>query len=216
MPICWSRCRSSRPITGSAPPCRSRTCSASCPAMVYGWPKNILHWQGIGNSIFDINSSLPLPQFAIVDGIVGMEGNGPLQGQAKATGVLVFGDDLVAVDATAARLMTLEPHKIDYLANRRRVSRKSGARENRSDRGIHRQNEAGFPGHRRFQKAQSVHRLATADSPPGTFDHGRNFHRGKKWRTRRAAAMSERLRALDLAASVCLPARKPYVSFTRR
>ena len=86
------------------------------PGVVYGWPKNILHWQGIGNSILDINSSLPLPQFAIVDGIVGMEGNGPLQGQAKSSGVLVFGDDLVAVDATAARLMTLEPHKIDYLA----------------------------------------------------------------------------------------------------
>jgi len=86
------------------------------PGVVYGWPKNILHWQGINNSILDINSSLPLPQFAIVDGIVGMEGNGPLQGQAKSSGVLIFGDDFVAVDATAARLMTLEPQKIDYLA----------------------------------------------------------------------------------------------------
>jgi uncharacterized protein (DUF362 family) len=86
------------------------------PGVVYGWPKNILHWQGINNSILDINSSLPLPQFAIVDGIVGMEGNGPLQGQAKNSGVLIFGDDLVAVDATAARLMMLEPQKVDYLA----------------------------------------------------------------------------------------------------
>ena len=86
------------------------------PGVVYGWPKNILHWQGINNSILDINSSLPLPQFAIVDGIIGMEGNGPLQGQAKSSGVLIFGDDFVAVDATAARLMTLEPQKIDYLA----------------------------------------------------------------------------------------------------
>ena len=86
------------------------------PGVVYGWPKNILHWQGINNSILDINSSLPLPQFAIVDGIIGMEGNGPLQGQAKSSGVLIFGDDLVAVDATAARLMTLEPQKIEYLA----------------------------------------------------------------------------------------------------
>lgn len=86
------------------------------PGVVYGWPKNILHWQGIQNSILDINSSLPLPQFAIVDGIVGMEGNGPLQGQAKNSGVLIFGADLVAVDATAARLMMLEPEKIDYLA----------------------------------------------------------------------------------------------------
>ncbi|HET9395586.1 MAG TPA: DUF362 domain-containing protein, partial [Nitrospiraceae bacterium] len=86
------------------------------PGIVYGWPKNILHWQGINHSILDINSSLPLPQFAIVDGIIGMEGNGPLQGTAKNAGLLIFGDDLVAVDATAARLMTLEPEKIDHLA----------------------------------------------------------------------------------------------------
>lgn len=86
------------------------------PGSVYGWPKNILHWQGIENSILDINSSLPVPQFAIVDGIVGMEGNGPLQGQAKNAGVLIFGDDFVAVDSSAARLMKLEPRKIKYLA----------------------------------------------------------------------------------------------------
>jgi uncharacterized protein (DUF362 family) len=86
------------------------------PGSVYGWPKNILHWQGIHNSILDINSSLPVRQFAIVDGIVGMEGNGPLQGQAKDAGVLIFGKDLVAVDATAARLMKIEPRKIKYLA----------------------------------------------------------------------------------------------------
>ena len=86
------------------------------PGAVYGWPKNILHWQGIDNSILDINSSLPLAQFAIVDGIVGMEGNGPLQGQAKSAGVLIFGDDFVSVDASAARLMKLEPRKINHLA----------------------------------------------------------------------------------------------------
>ena len=85
------------------------------PGSVYGWPKNALHWAGIHGSIVDINSSLPIPQFAIVDGIVGMEGNGPLQGQAKQSGVLILGHDLVAVDATAARLMKIEPKKIEYL-----------------------------------------------------------------------------------------------------
>ncbi len=85
------------------------------PGSVYGWPKNALHWAGIDGSILDINSSLPIPQFAIVDGIVGMEGNGPLQGQARQSGVLVLGDDLVAVDAISARLMMIEPRKIEYL-----------------------------------------------------------------------------------------------------
>ena len=86
------------------------------PSAIYGWPKNILHRAGIPNSIVDINSALPIPRFAIVDGIVGMEGNGPIQGQAKHCGALIFGEDFAAVDATAARLMTLDPRKIDYLA----------------------------------------------------------------------------------------------------
>jgi uncharacterized protein (DUF362 family) len=85
------------------------------PGAVYGWPKNALHWAGIVGSIVDINSSLPIPRFAIVDGIVGMEGDGPLQGQQKNSGVLILGDDLVAVDATAARLMMIEPRQVKYL-----------------------------------------------------------------------------------------------------
>jgi uncharacterized protein (DUF362 family) len=87
------------------------------PGMFYGWPKNVLHQRGIANSIVDINASLPCPRFNIVDGIVGMEGNGPIQGTARRSGLLAFGADPVAVDATCARLMTLEPGKIEYLAN---------------------------------------------------------------------------------------------------
>lgn len=85
------------------------------PGNCYGWPKNVLHWAGISSSILDINGTVR-PDFAIVDGIVGMEGNGPIQGTAKACGVLVMGDDPVAVDATAARVMGLAPERIDYLA----------------------------------------------------------------------------------------------------
>jgi uncharacterized protein (DUF362 family) len=86
------------------------------PGAVYGWPKNVLHWAGIHESIVDINSTLPVPRFAIVDGILGMEGNGPIQGDPRQCGALVFGSDPVAVDATAARLMTIDPRKIRHLA----------------------------------------------------------------------------------------------------
>ncbi len=85
------------------------------PGMVYGWPKNVLHQQGIPASIVDINASLPAARFAIVDGIVGMEGNGPIQGTAKRSGLVAFGTDFVAVDATCARLMTIEPDRVEYL-----------------------------------------------------------------------------------------------------
>jgi uncharacterized protein (DUF362 family) len=87
------------------------------PGSVYGWPKNVLHWAGIHRSIVDINSTLPAPTFAIVDGIVGMEGNGPIQGTARSSGVVIFGQDLVAVDATASRVMQVDPARVTYLAS---------------------------------------------------------------------------------------------------
>lgn len=85
------------------------------PGSCYGWPKNVLHWAGIDNSILDINAAVR-PDFAIVDGINGMEGNGPIQGTPKRANVLVFGNDPVAVDATCCRIMGLLPEKVKYLA----------------------------------------------------------------------------------------------------
>jgi uncharacterized protein (DUF362 family) len=84
------------------------------PGVKYGWPKNFLHWHGIDQSIVDINSTVRA-HFVIVDGIIGMEGNGPIQGKPKPSGVLVFGDDPVAVDATCTRIAGLNPEKIKYL-----------------------------------------------------------------------------------------------------
>jgi uncharacterized protein (DUF362 family) len=84
------------------------------PGSCYGWPKNVLHWAGIDSSILDINAAAR-PDFAIVDGILGMEGNGPIQGTPKPCGVLVLGDDPVAVDATCCRVMGLRPEKVKYL-----------------------------------------------------------------------------------------------------
>lgn len=85
------------------------------PGSCYGWPKNILHWAGIDRSILDINAAAR-PDFVIVDGILGMEGNGPIQGTPKPAGVLILGDDPVAADATACRVVGLRPEKIDYLS----------------------------------------------------------------------------------------------------
>jgi uncharacterized protein (DUF362 family) len=84
------------------------------PGICYGWPKNELHWRGIDNSIVDI-ALTRTPDLAIVDGIVGMEGDGPLNGTPKHTGVVIMGTDLVAVDATCCRLMKLDPEKVGYL-----------------------------------------------------------------------------------------------------
>ena len=84
------------------------------PSGVYGWPKNVLHWAGIDESIADLYSTYP-GTFAIVDGIVGMEGNGPIQGKPKDVGVVVAGRDMLAVDATCCRIMHIDPLKVGYL-----------------------------------------------------------------------------------------------------
>ncbi len=84
------------------------------PGICYGWPKNELHWRGIPNSIVDI-ACTHTPHLAIVDGIVGMEGDGPLNGTAKPVGAIVMGVDLVAVDATCCRLMMLPPERLPTL-----------------------------------------------------------------------------------------------------
>jgi uncharacterized protein (DUF362 family) len=85
------------------------------PGSCYGWPKNVLHWAGIDRAILDINAAAR-PDFAIVDGIVGMEGNGPIQGTPKDSGILIFGNDPVAVDATCCRVMGLVPERVKYLS----------------------------------------------------------------------------------------------------
>lgn len=85
------------------------------PGSIYGWPKNLLHWAGIHECIVDINAAVTMPRFNIVDGILGMEGNGPIQGEPKRSGVLVMGADPATVDATCARLMGIDPAKIPYL-----------------------------------------------------------------------------------------------------
>jgi uncharacterized protein (DUF362 family) len=55
------------------------------------------------------------PSCALVDGIVGLEGDAPERGAPKSAGVLVLGPDLAAVDATCARIIGLDPWEVPYL-----------------------------------------------------------------------------------------------------
>lgn len=86
------------------------------PGACYGWPKNVLHHAGIGQSILDICATVR-PHLAIVDGIIGMEGDGPIMGTPKQSHLVVMGTNLPSVDATCARLMGFNPELIDYLRN---------------------------------------------------------------------------------------------------
>jgi uncharacterized protein (DUF362 family) len=84
------------------------------PGAKYGWPKNVLHWRGIENSILDIALTVR-PAFAIVDGVEAMEGDGPIHGRAVKCGAIVVGNNLSAVDASTARIMGIRPGNLRYL-----------------------------------------------------------------------------------------------------
>ena len=62
----------------------------------------------------DLCATVPV-HFVIADGIVAMEGNGPLNGTPRPVGKIVLADDPVAADATCARLMGFEPLRIVHL-----------------------------------------------------------------------------------------------------
>jgi uncharacterized protein (DUF362 family) len=85
------------------------------PGIKYGWPKNVLHHNGIPETVFDINASLP-KTIAIVDGIDCMEGDGPIMGTKKPMGLVVVGTNPTAVDAIICRLMDVNPRLVPYLA----------------------------------------------------------------------------------------------------
>ena len=87
------------------------------PGSIYGWPKNQLHYFGIEDSILSLNRYFASKAFGIVDGIVAMEGNGPIQGTPVRAETVVLGKDLVAVDSTCCRIMGLNPGKVGYLSN---------------------------------------------------------------------------------------------------
>ena len=61
-----------------------------------------------GTMLVDLNSFIK-PRFYIIDGIIAMEGNGPRSGKLKSLNVILMSDDPVAIDATACRIIGLDP-----------------------------------------------------------------------------------------------------------
>ncbi|KAA1262273.1 hypothetical protein LF1_48360 [Rubripirellula obstinata] len=108
------------------------------PGIKYGWPKNVLHYNGIPQTVFDINASVG-NRITIVDGIDCMEGDGPILGTPKHMGLIMVGQDLTAVDATMARLMHIIPERIPYL------ELASGLLGSTDDRQINQRGEAWQP-----------------------------------------------------------------------
>jgi uncharacterized protein (DUF362 family) len=84
------------------------------PGSRYGWPKNVLHWAGIPESILDICATVR-PHFVVADGIVAMEGDGPLNGTPKSLNTILLADDPVSADTILIRLLGLNIDAISHV-----------------------------------------------------------------------------------------------------
>jgi len=66
--------------------------------------------------IGDINRILR-PRLAVIDGLVGMEGRGPINGRPVKLGVIAAGRDIVAVDASCMRFVGLDPYTARHIVH---------------------------------------------------------------------------------------------------
>jgi len=64
--------------------------------------------------ICDLNK-VKLPDLCLVDGLIGMEGRGPVDGPPKPMGLLLCGNDPVAIDHACARIMGIDPGDVRHL-----------------------------------------------------------------------------------------------------
>ncbi len=68
-----------------------------------------------GRSDGTLRDSEPKRYYSVVDGVIGMEGMGPMQGDPINSGVILVGTDPVAVDAVASRVMGFDWRKIPMI-----------------------------------------------------------------------------------------------------
>ena len=84
----------------------------TCWRMVLDLNKCLFYFDGSG-----ARRKKPLRYLAVVDGIIGGEGNGPMAPDPKPCGVIIAGTHPVAVDCVAATLMGFDWTKIRLLSN---------------------------------------------------------------------------------------------------
>ncbi|MCX8131054.1 MAG: DUF362 domain-containing protein [Clostridia bacterium] len=79
-----------------------------------GQGRDYLHNMGISNSIVDLNK-IRKPDFVIIDGIIGGEGNMPFSGTPVDSGVVFAGTDPVAADTVALNFMGFTLDEIEHV-----------------------------------------------------------------------------------------------------
>jgi uncharacterized protein (DUF362 family) len=77
--------------------------------------KKLDHQLGLHEPLVE-QAKLRPPDLIVLDGIVGVEGDGPLNGKSVRSRILAVGTNMLEVDAAAARLTGFDPRRIKHLA----------------------------------------------------------------------------------------------------
>ncbi len=77
--------------------------------------KRLFHRKDLEKAIAHL-SKIIKPTINIVDGLIGLQGFGPVQtGSPIKVGVIIVGDNIVATDAVATTIMGFNPHEVPHL-----------------------------------------------------------------------------------------------------
>jgi uncharacterized protein (DUF362 family) len=76
---------------------------------------NISHYHPYLPHVISALHRLCPPDLCIVDGRIGLEGKGPIQGDPVRMGAILFGNDALATDLAACSLMGIAPDEVPHL-----------------------------------------------------------------------------------------------------
>ncbi|MFV2041400.1 MAG: DUF362 domain-containing protein [Candidatus Hydrothermarchaeales archaeon] len=76
-------------------------------------PRSTYHSK-LSDAICDV-LTIRKPDLTIMDGIIGMEGDGPITGSPKKMDLLLASTDVLALDVTACRVMRINPVHVDHI-----------------------------------------------------------------------------------------------------
>ena len=99
---------STKNIVGIAPP---KIYQAGIPT-----ERQDIHFRGINESVLDLIRVRPI-QYAVIDGVWGMEGQGPTGGTAVNSNLVFAGLNSVAVDLVALQAITIPQASVPYMVN---------------------------------------------------------------------------------------------------
>lgn len=85
------------------------------------YPLKLKYHGQLDQNIVDFATAFP-PSLSIIDGIIGMEGMGPISGTPVRVGAMIFGTDPVATDHAVAKVMGFDPDNIKTL----KIAQKQG------------------------------------------------------------------------------------------